>query len=85
MVPDTKPEFQHFTEKEVHAALENPEAQNAIAIEVGRLVAAYATELRDRPAAPAERQKTQSRFPIENVALRLATKLAGLPVVKDGQ
>jgi hypothetical protein len=84
MVPDTKPEFQHFSETEVQAALDDPDAQSAIAIEVGRLVAAYALELRDRPIVPADHPALQSRCPIEAVALRLATKLAGVPVVKGG-
>jgi len=83
MVPDTKPEFQQISETEVQAALDDPDAQSAVAIEVGRLVAAYALELRDRPLPSADQPMPQSRCPIEAVALRLATKLAGLPVVKD--
>jgi hypothetical protein len=84
MDPEAKPEFQQFSETDVQTALENPDAQNAIAIEVGRLVAAYALDLRDRPAVPADQVPQHARYPIEAVALRLATKLAGLPVVKDG-
>ena len=84
MTPSAKPEFQRFTEPEVQAALNNPDSQNAIAIEVGRLVAAYTLELRDRLPLPADEHELQSNFAIETIALRLAARLAGLPVVKDG-
>lgn len=84
MIPSAKPEFQRFTEPEVLAALDNPDSQNAIAIEVGRLVAAYTRELRDRSPVPADQNDLQSPVAIETVALRLAARLAGLPIVKDG-
>lgn len=85
MPVETRPEFHCLAEGVILSALDDPHSPNPIAIEVGRLIAAYTIELRDRliltsPAAP----PLETRFPIEAVALRLATKLAGLPVVKDG-
>ena len=84
MYPSARSEFHHFTEREVLAALDNPDSQNAIAVEVGRLVAGYVVELREKPPAPAEGNEPHSPFAIEKVALRLASRLAGIPVVKDG-
>jgi hypothetical protein len=83
MPPSARPEFQRLTETEVMTALDNPDSQNAIALEVGRLVAAYALELCDRSPLRASLQDMQCFCAIETVALRLAARLAGLPVVKD--
>ena len=87
-MPDkTKAEFQTLSEETVLSALNNPESQNPTAIEVGRLVAGYTTILRRRspPVTTSAQQIIMPHFPIETVALRLASKLAGLPVIKNGQ
>ena len=85
MDPATKPEFQNLPEPDVLAALDNKDSQNPIAIEVGRLVAAYTIGLRGRTAVPPHPPEVPPRSAIEAVALRLATRLAGLPVVKEAE
>jgi hypothetical protein len=83
MIAEAKPEFQHLQESAIMSALGDANSQNAVSIEVGRLVAAYTIDLRNRPSAlPVADPPLPVHFPIEAVALRLATKLAGVPVVK---
>jgi hypothetical protein len=87
-MPDkARAEFQTLSEETVLSALDNPESQNPTAIEVGRLVASFTRLLQqEQPPITVDPQKVIAvQCPIEAVALRLAAKLAGLPVVKDGK
>jgi hypothetical protein len=81
---NAKPEFRDLGEEAVMAALEDPDSQNPVAVEVGRLVSIYAVELRKQKpmVLEAETQPLETRFAIETIALRLAAKLTGVPMIK---
>lgn len=67
--PESKPEFWYLSEGIVLAGLQN--SHGAVAAEVVRLVVSYTRALRVQP----EGSGPQPRWPIESVALRLATAL----------
>lgn len=77
MIVDPKPEFQTLTEAEVHAALADPNPNN-VAGEVARLVEGYAHNFRKHVQRlgriPESILLAEPRYPIEAVAMRLATE-----------
>jgi hypothetical protein len=77
-IVEPKPEFRALTEAQVRAALEDPNPVNPIAIEISRLVAGYAANLKAHVErlgyVPADILHLQGRWPIETVAMQLMTQ-----------
>jgi hypothetical protein len=75
---ETKPEFQSLTEGAVLAAIAGTHPKNPVAVEVARLTAAYKEEFRFQVKRlgylPPDILPVKARWPIEAVAIRLATE-----------
>ena len=60
------------------AALEDPSSENAIAVEVARLVTAYTVNFKSHVErlgrVPASVLRVKARWPIESVAMQLTTE-----------
>jgi len=74
-----KPEFRLLAEDAVVAALEDPDPQNPIAIEVARLIDGYTrnfqAHVQQLGRVPSDILRTKPRWPIEAVAMRLTTEV----------
>ena len=74
-----KPQFLSLTEDAVLAALDDPDPANPIAVEIARLITAYAANFENHVKRlgyiPAEILRVKPRWPIEAVAMRLTTEL----------
>lgn len=74
---EPKPEFRALSEPEVLAALGDADPRNRIACEVARLIEGYTAGFRQHVerlgAIPPAVPRLSPRWPIEDVAMRLAT------------
>jgi hypothetical protein len=76
MLVQAKPEFRNLSKSAVVAALDDPDPKNLIAIEVARLIAAYTDNVQQHVrlgGMPFDMLRVKSRWPIEEIAMRLAS------------
>lgn len=74
-----KPQFLALTEDAVLAALDDPDPANPIAVEIARLITAYANNFKNHVERlgyiPTDILRVKPRWPIEAVAMRLTTEV----------
>jgi hypothetical protein len=72
-------EFRAMSETEIMAALQDPDPQNPIALEVARLIGAYTSNFKQHVERlgriPSDILHIKARWPIEAVAMRLTTEV----------
>lgn len=89
MIVEPKPEFRSLSEDAVLAARADPDPSNHIAKELARLIAAYSDDFQRhidlRGYVPPHILHVMPRWPIEAVAMRLATDAICKTAAKTGQ
>ena len=80
MLVQPRPEFRNLTKSAVLAALDDPDPKNPIAVEVARLIAAYTDNVQQHVrlgGMPSDMLRVNGRWPIEEIAMRLASDAFG--------